>query len=272
MCAVLQRGTFSSNLTHRVVPVSEWVKPPSETHVLTLVLSPTTLRWSAGKRSGIERVVRGDVGLCPIDEPGILSVDRTTETLELNLPVELLRAASVDQLPEHKIELKPTMNLRDPRLSSLLLSLASEIREGSASGTLFFESMNLAIATYVLAHHGSFKPNVQKLRGGLSPHLLKRTLDYIHEQSSADLHLGDMARLCCLSSSQFSKSFRESVGMSPYQFVLQDRIRKAENLLRAKDASIGEIARVAGFKSQQHFAFVFRRFTGYSPSNYRSRL
>ncbi len=272
MCAVSQRNTIPSNLTHQLVPVSEWVKPPSRTHVLTLVLSPATLRWSAGKRSGVERIVRGDIGLCPIGESETLSVDRSTETLELDLPTELLQAASVDQLPEHKIELLPNMKLRDPRLSSLLLSLASEVREGNASGPLFFESMNLAIATYLLAHHGSFKPKAQKLRGGLSPHLLKRTLDYIHEQSNAELHLDDLARLCCLSSSQFSKSFRESVGMSPYQFVLQKRLRKAEALLAAKNTSIGEIARVTGFKTQQHFAFVFRRLTGYSPGEYRSRL
>ena len=156
MCAASQRNTSPANLMHRVVPVSEWVKPPSSTHVLILALSPATLRWSAGKRSGVERIVRGDVGLCPVGEMETLSVDRSTETLELDLSAELLRAAAVERLPEHQIELQPNMRLADPRLSSLLLNLASEVREGYTSGPLFLESMNLAIATYLLAHHGSF--------------------------------------------------------------------------------------------------------------------
>ena len=140
---------------------------------------------------------------------------------------------------------------------------------------LVYKLSNLEAATlttYLLVHHGSFKPKVHNLRGGLSPHLLKRTLDYIHEQSTGELHLQELARLCCLSSSQFSKSFRLSVGVTPYQFVLQVKMKTAETLLRAKHLSIGEIAQATGFKSQQHFAFAFRRITGYSPSDYRSRL
>src|SRR5205823_14829360 len=61
----------------------------------------------------------------------------------------------------------------------------------------------------------------------------------------------------------------KSTGESPHQFVLRHRIERAKQMLRAAEARILDVAIACGFKTQQHFARVFRRVCGTSPTEYR---
>jgi AraC-like DNA-binding protein len=63
--------------------------------------------------------------------------------------------------------------------------------------------------------------------------------------------------------------FRKSTGETPHQFVLQQRLERAKAMLRAPDARILDVAVASGFKTQQHFAQVFRDVWGVSPTEYR---
>jgi len=75
-----------------------------------------------------------------------------------------------------------------------------------------------------------------------------------------------------LSVSHFSHLFRISTGTSAHQYMLRLRVEHSQQLLRNRDLSILEVALEAGFQNQQHFATVFRRFLGVSPSAYRSQI
>jgi AraC family transcriptional regulator len=63
--------------------------------------------------------------------------------------------------------------------------------------------------------------------------------------------------------------FRKSTGETPHQFVLRQRLERAKAMLRAPDARILDVAVACGFKTQQHFAQVFRDVCGFSPTGYR---
>jgi AraC family transcriptional regulator len=63
--------------------------------------------------------------------------------------------------------------------------------------------------------------------------------------------------------------FRKSTGESPHQFVLRQRIEGAKAMLRAPDARVLDVAVACGFKTQQHFAQVFRGVCRVSPTEYR---
>jgi AraC family transcriptional regulator len=78
-----------------------------------------------------------------------------------------------------------------------------------------------------------------------------------------------MAEAVQLSLAHFSQMFRKSTGESPHQFVLRHRIERAKQMLRAAEARVLDVAVACGFKTQQHFARVFRRVCGTSPTEYR---
>jgi AraC family transcriptional regulator len=63
--------------------------------------------------------------------------------------------------------------------------------------------------------------------------------------------------------------FRKSTGETPHQFVLRLRVERAKEMLRAAEPRILDVAVACGFKTQQHFARVFRHVCGLSPTEYR---
>jgi AraC-like DNA-binding protein len=75
-----------------------------------------------------------------------------------------------------------------------------------------------------------------------------------------------------MSASHFSQLFRQSMGLSPYRYVLTVRIDKAKRLLRGSRLGVLDVALATGFADQSHFAKTFRRVTGTIPTVYRARL
>jgi AraC family transcriptional regulator len=78
-----------------------------------------------------------------------------------------------------------------------------------------------------------------------------------------------MAQEVGLSTAHFSQMFRKSTGESPHQFVLRHRVERAKEMLRAAQGRVLDVAVACGFKTQQHFARVFHRICGASPTEYR---
>jgi AraC family transcriptional regulator len=66
--------------------------------------------------------------------------------------------------------------------------------------------------------------------------------------------------------------FRMSTGETPHQFVLRQKIERARGMLRVPEVRVLDVAVACGFKTQQHFAQVFRDICGVSPMEYRQDL
>ena len=88
----------------------------------------------------------------------------------------------------------------------------------------------------------------------------------------SDLRLSELARQAGLSTSHFHRSFRESTGKTPYQFLLQRRVERARTLMRDRRISLTEVALASGFADQHHLSRVFRQVTSMTPTNYRRSL
>jgi AraC family transcriptional regulator len=65
---------------------------------------------------------------------------------------------------------------------------------------------------------------------------------------------------------------QRSTGLSPYQYVIQQRLAKAQELLKTTDQSIVEVAIKSGFANQSHLTTVFQKILSITPKKYRDRL
>jgi AraC family transcriptional regulator len=110
---------------------------------------------------------------------------------------------------------------------------------------------------------------VQIYKGGLGSARLRRIKELVHVKMEDDLSLDEMAQSVGLSTAHFGRMFRKSTGETPHQFVLRQRIERAKAMLRAPDARVLDVAVACGFKTQQHFAQVFRDVCRVSPTEYR---
>jgi DNA-binding GntR family transcriptional regulator/AraC-like DNA-binding protein len=109
-------------------------------------------------------------------------------------------------------------------------------------------------------------------RGGLSPARVRRVTELVHAKIEDELSLEEMAESAGLSTTYFSHMFRKSTGQSPHQFVLRIKVERAKEMLRAAEVRVLDVAVACGFKTQQHFARVFRRLCGVSPTEYRQEF
>src|SRR5262249_12789197 len=159
--------------------------------------------------------------------------------------------------------------MADTRLRSLLTALNAERLAGFSNGRLFLDSVEQAIAAVLVTGYAARGQRARIYRGGLGPARLRRGTELVQAKIQDDLSLFDLAQSVGLSSAHFSEMFRKSTGETPHQFVLRLRVERAKTMLRALEPRVLDIAVACGFKTQQHFARVFRRMCGASPTEYR---
>ncbi|MEG4942592.1 helix-turn-helix transcriptional regulator [Microcoleus sp. F4-D5] len=75
----------------------------------------------------------------------------------------------------------------------------------------------------------------------------------------------ELAGIAQLSPYYFSRAFKQSVGISPHQYVIQQRVERAKQLLLQGNMSLYEIAIACGFTHQSHLTRHFKRLTGVTP-------
>jgi AraC-like DNA-binding protein len=97
-----------------------------------------------------------------------------------------------------------------------------------------------------------------------------RAKQYIHEKIGEDISLREVARKVNTSSYYLCKQFKKSTGLSYTEYVSRIRIHKAKRLLKSPEVRVSEVAFQVGFQSLTHFNRVFKKFTGHSPTEFRS--
>lgn len=95
---------------------------------------------------------------------------------------------------------------------------------------------------------------------------LAQAMRFISEHAHEVITVEDIARAAAISRSLLERKFRETFGRSPWDHVMQLRLRKAEHLLSQSHLSIAEIAESTGFGTPEYFSAAFRKLTGNSPS------
>jgi AraC family transcriptional regulator len=140
---------------------------------------------------------------------------------------------------------------------------------GFPSGRLFLDSVEQAMAIALVTDRAVRHRPVQIYQGGLGAARLRRIKELVDAKMEDDLGLDEMAESVGLSTAHFARMFRKSTGETPHQFVLRQRIERAKTMLRGPDARVLDVAVACGFKTQQHFAQVFRDVCRVSPTEYR---
>lgn len=107
--------------------------------------------------------------------------------------------------------------------------------------------------------------------GGESHRLIEQLQQYIRDHLDADLSLYALSEKAYLNPSYLSRRFKELTGGNIGEFIADERIRCAQKLLVEGQMRIGDIALRVGYESAAHFSRVFKRQTGVSPNEYRSR-
>jgi AraC family transcriptional regulator len=241
-----------------------WVR---HDQAFAMMLAPGSIEWGS-KPSALEKFdyTSCDLALCDrhVGEwVGLMNVPH----LQLGISDAALIAAAEE--PNGEVELRAQRKFADPRLGALVAVAHAEMVSGFPSGRLFLDSIEQAMAVALVGGHAVRHRPLRISRGGLGPARLRRIRELVDAKVEDELSLDEMARSVGLSTAHFARMFRKSTGETPHQFVLRHRLERAKAMLRAPDARVLDVAVACGFKTQQHFAQVFRDVCGISPTGYR---
>lgn len=112
----------------------------------------------------------------------------------------------------------------------------------------------------------------QYRRLSLAPHVVRRVRAYIRANIDQPITLEQLAAVAGYSRYHFVRAFKDTTGMPPYSYVVQERIGLARELLRQKSTAIADVARRTGFTTHAHFSTRFRQVVGLTPAEYRQSV
>ncbi|MEY4561415.1 MAG: hypothetical protein RLZZ618_692 [Pseudomonadota bacterium] len=163
----------------------------------------------------------------------------------------------------------------DPDLAAVIRALWREVQTGCPKGRLYTDALSLGLAAHVHRRFGTLENSLRddrlEARSRLTTSQLRRIDDYIRLHLGDSIGLADLANEAGLSRYHFTRLFSNTVGVSPYQHVLQKRLERAYHLLMSTTTPVAEVALAAGFSSQSHFTTVCKRLMGATPRQLRER-
>ncbi|GET41542.1 helix-turn-helix domain-containing protein [Microseira wollei] len=282
--------TGSTNLSNRKIPslivssqalgwepllVEEFQQPPSgidipegyAAHLIPLCLAPRPHRIHqvVGDRRYTGLYSQGDISITPADIPATYRAEGEDCFLHVQIPIQFLRSVAQEttEIDPDRLELVTEFRVRDPQLEQTLMLLRAELHKGGGwVGRLYVESLANVLAVNLLREYSTTQPRVPIYQGGLSDRQILQVSEYISVNLDRDIKLADLAAIAGVSQFHFSRLFKQSMGISPHQYLLQQRVERAKQMLQFSQVALADIALQCGFNSQSHLGKYFRQFTG----------
>jgi AraC family transcriptional regulator len=215
-----------------------------------------------------QKLFHGGMTLVPMQHVHWGAWDQLQEGFVLSLKPELLTRNATELLAINRVELLPQKPLYDPLILQIGLALKADLESQRPGGRLYAEAMATALAVHILRNYSAHsQPSVRYL-GGLSPTQLKRVTDYINDHLAQELSLEELAAITQLSAYHFCRSFKRSTGLTPYQYVIRQRVERAKVLLKDGKMGISDVAVACGFTHQSHLNRHFKRLMGVTPKKF----
>ena len=150
---------------------------------------------------------------------------------------------------------------------SRVQSLLSETEKEIARGSLYAREYASALLRQIL---------LEILRGrdrkrDTEDHLSQAIKQYLNRHYTEDITAESLGVRFGYHPYHLNRIFKKQIGTTLRQYLIEERIRAAKNLLLVTELSIGEIAASVGIPEQAYFSYCFKKCVGIPPSEYRSR-
>lgn len=195
------------------------------------------------------------------------------EFLAIALPPEFVSRAFQDSGIPENVGFQTRRGASDAVIADFAQSFQRELTSGSYGGALYGESMAVAFALHLLECYRDRSQTLRKPPGKLSSQQLKQTIEHVHDCLGEDISLTNLSEQINLSAFHFARLFKNSLGLSPHQYILQNRVERAKKLIAvAAQTNLTDIGIQVGFYDQAHFTKAFKRVVGVTPKGFRKQL
>jgi AraC-like DNA-binding protein len=172
-----------------------------------------------------------------------------------------------ERVTHQPLQANRLMRSNDPRpvISHLMKALLEDTISGHPAGSILGEEIIAAILSY-LCRESVF---AEQRTLHLSSKKIQTICDVIEAELHAQITLEKLAGTVGLSVRHLCRAFRQTVGLSPHQYILSRRIDRAIKLLGDAELTLEEISEAVGFANHAHMTATFRRLLGTTPVQIR---
>jgi AraC family transcriptional regulator len=224
------------------------------------------------QRDGAEKLYRfrpGDVVFTPAGSPVHYAHPAGVDALYMAVePEYLLHTATHLSLGTGQVLLRDELGTTDPVIHRIGQDFLRELNGPGFGGKLYMEALGTQLAVHLLRRYSTRTPQSVSVDAEATDDTvrLQPALDYIHEHLGENLSLADIAATTHLSPYHFSRLFKETYRIPPYQYVIQQRVEAARRLLQDPRLTVSEVALRVGFSDHSHLVRHYKRLTGVTPS------
>lgn len=165
--------------------------------------------------------------------------------------------------------IRPRLFFFDQAIWDTALKLKAEVENTDPASHQYAEALGIVL-THELFRLERVKTAAMKpIRGGLPAWQQRLVAHFIDEHLAEHIPLAALAELVDLSLYHFAHAFTQSFGMPPHRYHWSRRMDRARGLLAMPALSVTQIGSRIGFRETSSFTRAFRKFTGFTPSEYR---
>lgn len=225
--------------------------------------------WLDGRHVDVAPYAPGALTMLDLRTRPTANLASDYECVQLYLPRTALDELS-DADEGARLGELPTLNgAEDPVLAHLAQIARMAVAPVGPATPLFLESMLLAVHRHLRDKYQGRREKTGGARGGLAPWQEARVKEYIEANLQAGSGLLELAALCNLSVSHFTRAFKASTGTTPHRWLVERRLARARELMLRTGDTLASIAQCCGFADQSHLAREFRRAEGVSLGAWR---
>ena len=248
----------------------------TEHHVVSVAYNLNPIN-SRRKLNGIyqeEHQNYGSIGVIPTQAEHWIAWQKNIEFAVFSIHPQALTNTAPETVNPDKIELLPAFakSEPDPLIASIGMAIKQQLESDPNGDSFYLEHLFNALSAHLVKNYCSISPQFKEYSGGLPPYKLKQAINYINDNLDRPIKLTDIAKLIDISQYYFCRLFHDSVGVSPYQYVIQQRVARARDLIKNSKLPLADISYECGFSSQSQMTQHFRKVVGVTPKVYRNRL
>ena len=243
-------------------------------HVLTLALHKAQPERKLNNTYLQENHDLGSVAIIPAEVKHYCVWKSTIRFIVLSFTPQMLANVAPERIELDKIELLPTFAKLEPDwvIAGIGMGIKQQLETNSNSCNFYVEHLNNALLAHLLENYCTVKHSLNNFSDGLPPYKLKQATDYINDNLEWQIKLADVAKLLNISQYYFCRLFHNSTGISPYKYVIQQRVAKAKHLIKNSKLSLADVTYKCGFSSQSQMTQHFRKYVGVTPKVYRDKV
>jgi AraC family transcriptional regulator len=213
--------------------------------------------------------IRGGIGIVDLSAGPVSLQSSPFDCLHFYIPRAALDEIA-DENGAHRVRtLICPEGTVDSTIYQLGLSILEAMEAPEDTSKLFLQHAVLALNARFACIYGHLRIDHARIRGGLAPWQVRRAKALLMQHLEGGGCLTQIARQCDLSASHFARAFKQTIGQAPYQWLGQQRIKFARNLLLHSETPMTEIASKCGFADQACFTRAFKRVAGSAPGEWR---